>query len=183
MSNIYIYYIYIYCIYSIYILHIIYICLYIYNTTHTLYITYSISILIIDTYAHKDYIHHDFYVYSPVLLTQYLGHCWHTPCTELYILRISAWLLRKPPLPCHRGGNHLAGGGGGCGGPCSYIYIYNKFTNHFIMWEWHTYHLFMGFKVNYCFTHMTQMAKKCCMMAHVCLFPYIYSIYITVIVV
>ena len=74
-------------------------------------------------YMHyKDYIHHDFYVYSPVLLTQYLGHCWHTPCTELYILRISALLLRKPLLPCHRGGgNHLAGGGGGCGGPCSYI--------------------------------------------------------------
>ena len=31
--------------------------------------------------------------------------------------------MRKPPLPCHRGGgNHLAGAGGGCGGPCSYIY-------------------------------------------------------------
>ena len=40
-------------------------------------------------YMHyKVYIHHDFYVYSPVLLTQYLGHCWHTPCTELYFLRI-----------------------------------------------------------------------------------------------
>ena len=77
-------------------------------------------------YMHyKDYIHHDFYVYSPVLLTQYLGHCWHTPCTELYILRISAWLLRKPPLPCHGGGNHLAGGGGGVGVPAHiYIYIY-----------------------------------------------------------
>ena len=77
-------------------------------------------------YMHyKDYIHHDFYVYSPVLLTQYLGHCWHTPCTELYILRISAWLLRKPPLPCHRGGGEPSGWGrGGCGGPCSYIYIY-----------------------------------------------------------
>ena len=78
-------------------------------------------------YMHyKDYIHHDFYVYSPVLLTQYLGHCWHTPCTELYILRISAWLLRKPPLPCHRGGgNHLAGGGGGVWGSLLiYIYIY-----------------------------------------------------------
>ena len=85
-------------------------------------------------YMHyKDYIHHDFYVYSPVLLTQYLGHCWHTPCTELYILRISAWLLRKPPLPCHRGGgNHLAGGGGGVGVPAHiyiYIYIYILQTN------------------------------------------------------
>ena len=33
-----------------------------------------------------------------------------------------AWLLRKPPSPATGGGNHLAGGG--CGGPCSYIYIY-----------------------------------------------------------
>ena len=67
-------------------------------------------------YMHyKDYILHDFYVYSPVLLTQYLGHCWHTSCTELNIWRIRCitfpGLLRKPPLPCHRGGNHLAGGG------------------------------------------------------------------------
>ena len=75
-------------------------------------------------YMHyKDYIHHDFYVYSPVLLTQYLGHCWHTPCTELYILRISAWLLRKPPLPCHRGGGTIwLGEGGGVGVP-AHIYI------------------------------------------------------------
>ena len=49
MFNIYIYVkYYIYCIYSIYILHIIYVCIY---TTHTLYFTYSISILIIDTYG------------------------------------------------------------------------------------------------------------------------------------
>ena len=76
-------------------------------------------------YMHyKDYIHHDFYVYSPVLLTQYLGHCWHTPCTELYILRISAWLLRKPPSPATGGGGTIWLGEGGCGGPCSYIYIY-----------------------------------------------------------
>ena len=71
---------------------------------------------------YKDYIHHDFYVYSPVLLTQYLGHCWHTPWTELYILRISAWLLRKPPLPCHRrGGTIWLGEGGGVGVP-AHIY-------------------------------------------------------------
>jgi hypothetical protein len=80
-------------------------------------------------YMHyKDYIHHDFYVYSPVLLTQYLGHCWHTPCTELYILRISAWLLRKPPSPATGGGNHLAGWGGGVGVPAHiYIYIYHGY--------------------------------------------------------
>ena len=101
--DIYVYiniYIYIDCTYSIYILHI-YICIYIY-TTHTLYITYSISILIIDTYA-----------YICTIKTTYT----------------MAWLLRKPPLPCHRGGNHLAGWGG-CGGPCSYIYIYNMCCNH-----------------------------------------------------
>ena len=74
-------------------------------------------------YMHyKDYIHHDFYVYSPVLLTQYLGHCWHTPCTELYILRISAWLLRKPPLPCHRGGEP-SGWGGVWGSLLIYTYV------------------------------------------------------------
>ena len=80
-------------------------------------------------YMHyKDYIHHDFYVYSPVLLTQYLGHCWHTPCTELYILRISAWLLRKPPSPATGGGNHLAGGGGVWGSLLIYTYyIYSVF--------------------------------------------------------
>ena len=79
---------------------------------------------------YKDYIHHDFYVYSPVLLTQYLGHCWHTPCTELYILGIR-WLAaekiglaaEKTPLPCYRGGNHLAGGGL-WGSLLIYIYIY-----------------------------------------------------------
>ena len=84
-------------------------------------------------YMHyKDYIHHDFYVYSPVLLTQYLGHCWHTPCTELYILRISAWLLRKPPLPCHRGGEPSGWGRGGVWGSLliyiSYIYIDGRFN-------------------------------------------------------
>ena len=72
---------------------------------------------------HKDYIHHDFYVYSPVLLTQYLGHCWHTPCTELYILRISAWLLRKPPSPATGGGEPSGWGRGGVGVP-AHIYIY-----------------------------------------------------------
>ena len=86
-------------------------------------------------YMHyKDYIHHDFYVYSPVLLTQYLGHCWHTPCTELYILRISAWLLRKPPSPATAGGGTIWLGEGGVWGSlliytvyiyilCIYIYI------------------------------------------------------------
>ena len=39
-----------------------------------------------------------------------------------FLQQQSAWLLRNPPLPCHGGGNHLAGGG--CGGPCSYIYIH-----------------------------------------------------------
>ena len=88
-------------------------------------------------YMHyKDYIHHDFYVYSPVLLTQYLGHCWHTPCTELYILRISAWLLRKPPSPATGGGNHLAGGGGGVGVPARiYIYIYKYLLYLTIVYE------------------------------------------------
>ena len=63
-------------------------------------------------YMHyKDYIHHDFYVYSPVLLTQYLGHCWHSEKTP-------------PPLP-QGGGNHLAGGGG-VGVPAHiYIYMHN----------------------------------------------------------
>ena len=32
-----------------------------------------------------------------------------------------AWLLRKPPLPCHRGGNHLAGWGGVWGSLLIYI--------------------------------------------------------------
>ena len=84
-------------------------------------------------YMHyKDYIHHDFYVYSPVLLTQYLGHCWHTPCTELYILRISAWLLRKPPLPCHRGGGEPSGWGRGgvWGSLLIYTYRYNICIEH-----------------------------------------------------
>ena len=86
-------------------------------------------------YMHyKDYIHHDFYVYSPVLLTQYLGHCWHTPCTELYILRISAWLLRKPPLPCHRGGGTIwLGEGGGVGSLLIYIYIFTLCTFMYCM--------------------------------------------------
>ena len=79
-------------------------------------------------YMHyKDYIHHDFYVYPPVLLTQYLGHCGHTPCTEPYILRIrciTSLAAEKTPLPCHRGrGNHLAGGGVGVPAHI-YIYIY-----------------------------------------------------------
>ena len=80
-------------------------------------------------YMHyKDYIHHDFYVYSPVLLTQCLGHCWHTPCTELYILRIrcnnrlGCW--ENPPSPATGGGEPSGWGRGGCGGPCSYIHIY-----------------------------------------------------------
>ena len=41
-----------------------------------------------------------------------------------FLQQQSAWLLRKPPLPCHRGGgNHLAGGGRGVGVP-AHIYIY-----------------------------------------------------------
>ena len=58
-------------------------------------------------YMHyKDYIHHDFYVYSPVLLTQYLGHCWHSEKTP-------------PPLPQGGGTIWL---GGGVGVP-AHIYI------------------------------------------------------------
>ena len=64
-------------------------------------------------YMHyKDYIHDDFYVYSPVLLTQYLGHCWHT---------------EKTHFPCHRGGE--PSGWGGCGGPCSYIMVRAMYVN------------------------------------------------------
>ena len=81
---IYIINIYIYCIYSIYILHIIYLYIYIcIYTTHTLYVTYSIS------------------------SNNRLG-CWE-----------------NTPSPATGGGNHLAGGEGGCGGPCSYISIYS----------------------------------------------------------
>ena len=85
-------------------------------------------------YMHyKDYILHDFYVYSPVLLTQYLGHCWHTSCTELNIWRIRCitfpGLLRKPPLPCHRGGGTIWLGGG-VGVP-AHIYTSPSFPHHF----------------------------------------------------
>ena len=44
-----------------------------------------------------------------------------------------AWLAAEktpPPLPQGGGGNHLAGGEGGCGGPCSYIYIYTLADCH-----------------------------------------------------
>ena len=40
-----------------------------------------------------------------------------------FLQQQSAWLLRKPPLPCHRGGGTIWLGGG-CGGPCSYIHVY-----------------------------------------------------------
>ena len=66
-------------------------------------------------YMHyKDYIHHDFYVYPPVLLTQYLGHCGHTPCTELYILRIrciTSLAAEKTPSPATGGGGTIWLGG------------------------------------------------------------------------
>ena len=52
------------------------------------------------------------------------------------VYRLGCW--ENPPSPATGGeGNHLAGGGGGCGGPCSYIYIYTLYTylcsyhNHF----------------------------------------------------
>ena len=35
--------------------------------------------------------------------------------------RLGCW--ENPPSPATGGGNHLAGGRGGCGGPCSYIHI------------------------------------------------------------
>ena len=39
-----------------------------------------------------------------------------------------AWLLRKPPLPCHRGGGTIWLGGGGVGVPAHiYIYIYRPY--------------------------------------------------------
>ena len=81
-------------------------------------------------YMHfKDYIQHDFYVYSPVLITQYLGHCWQTPCTELYILRIRCITLlgcwENPPSPATGGGTIWLGRGRGVGVPAHiYIYIY-----------------------------------------------------------
>ena len=126
-------------------------------------------------YMHyKDYIHHDFYVYSPVLLTQYLGHCWHTPCTELYILRISAWLLRKPPLPCHRGGETIwLGEGGGVGVP-AHIYIYITIHNYDlqvlpsfrIVWT-------VTYEVKEHFSQVTQEQERgrffCALMVHVLL--------------
>ena len=78
-------------------------------------------------YMHyKDYIHHDFYVYPPVLLTQYLGHCGHTPCTELYILRIrciTSLAAEKTPSPATGGGGTIWLGGV-WGSLLIYIYIY-----------------------------------------------------------
>ena len=90
-------------------------------------------------YMHyKHYIHHDFYAYSPVLLTQYLGHCWHTPCTELYILRIRCVTLlgcwENPPSPATGGGEPSGWGGGGVWGSLL-IYIYNITYIHILYIE------------------------------------------------
>ena len=126
------YYIYIYCIYSIYILHIIYVYIYIY-TTHTLYITYSLSILIIDAYAlyALQRLHTPWFL---CILTSaahavpwtLLAHSLHWAIYFAYKMHYLAWLLRKPPLPCHRGGGTIwLGRGGGVGVPAHiYIYIY-----------------------------------------------------------
>ena len=40
-----------------------------------------------------------------------------------FLQQQSAWLLRKPPLPCHRGGEPSGWGGRGVGVP-AHIYIY-----------------------------------------------------------
>ena len=52
-----------------------------------------------------------------------------------------AWLLRKPPLPCHRGGEPSGWVGGGVGVPAHiYIYInhisiiYQSYINHIIIY-------------------------------------------------
>ena len=53
-----------------------------------------------------------------------------------------AWLLRKPPLPCHRGGGTIWLGGGGVGVPAHiYIYIYGenngKSIYKWMIWGYH----------------------------------------------
>jgi hypothetical protein len=47
-----------------------------------------------------------------------------------FLQQQSAWLLRKPPLPCHRGGGpQLGGGWGGGGGPGSLL------QNRSVIWK------------------------------------------------
>ena len=99
-QNPHIQYIYIY-ICSIYI----YICVkyYIY-CIYSIYILHIIYVCIYTT-------HTLYFTYSISILiidTYGLAGCWENP----------------PSPATGGGGNHLAGGEGGCGGPCSYIYIY-----------------------------------------------------------
>ena len=100
-------YIYIY-MFNIYI----YICqivlLYIY-IAYILFISYILCIYIYTYTTHTLYIT---YSISILIIDTYgLAGCWENP----------------PPLP-QGGGNHLAGGEGGCGGPCSYIHtIYSSY--------------------------------------------------------
>ena len=64
------------------------------------------------------YILHIFYLY----LTYYTYVYIYIYTPHIHSVQQSAWLLRKPPLPCHRGGEPSGWGGGGVGVP-AHIYI------------------------------------------------------------
>ena len=62
---------------------------------------------------------HIFYLYLTYYIYMFINIYIYTHHT--YLQQQSAWLLRKPPLPCHRGGEP-SGWGGGVGVP-AHIYI------------------------------------------------------------
>ena len=76
------------------------------------------------TYCTRIYIYICIYIYAYIYIYIYMHYIYtcrprnHSSSNN----RLGCW--ENPPSPATGGGNHLAGGGEGCGGPCSYIYIY-----------------------------------------------------------
>ena len=105
------------------------ICIYIYM--HILDTTYWYLDLVSITYF--VYIVHTVHIY--IYICTYIYICIyiyalyiHMSAKKPFLQQQSAWLLRKPPLPCHRGGGTIwLGGGRGVGVP-AHIYIFDEPT-------------------------------------------------------
>ena len=92
--------------------------IYIYIYMHILDTTYwyldLVSIISFTLYILYTYIYIYKYVYIYICIYIYIYALYiHMSAKKPFLQQQSAWLLRKPPLPCHRGGGEPSGWGGG----------------------------------------------------------------------
>ena len=110
------------------------------HVAYTIYILSKSTYTIYNIYIFNQYIYIYTYVKYMYIYILYIFYLYLTYYTYVYIYIYTTHTLcttiglaaEKTPPPLPRGGGTIWLGRGGCGGPCSYIYIYNML---FAVWN------------------------------------------------